>query len=94
MIRHACKAGGWPCGQLRDEARWTANNVGHCSSCGDLFIGAAFERHRSAGQCLDPATMENRKGEPVFEKVVRPLWDPAFAWRLAGAAPTFLRESA
>ena len=87
MIRHACKDGGWPCGAVQERAAWSGANTGHCSGCGQLFIGTtAFDLHqkqddRGRPVCQDPATaLRGKDGHPQFERVEKPEWSPPYAW--------------
>lgn len=42
----------------RCSAQWSAANVAHCAGCCRTFTGiGAFDRHRSVGRCLDPASV-------------------------------------
>ncbi len=85
---HACKAGGWKCGQYRDKARWGGRNTCHCTVCGELFARSqASDTHTTLDSngdvvCRDPATLVRRNGDPVFEKIPKPMWDPPHVWRL------------
>jgi hypothetical protein len=87
MITHPCRSAGWPCGQYREQARWTGEGTGHCSNCGHLFTSDdAFTRHQTHGGdgrlvCRDPGTARRRDGEPMFEPVFKPKWEPSIAWR-------------
>jgi hypothetical protein len=61
-LRHTCKG----C-----DASWTGLKMCHCSACHQTFSTVAlFDRHRSFegqhGSCRDPATLIDRKGNPVM----------------------------
>ena len=41
----------------------------HCAGCHETFIGlTAFDHHRSAFTCHDPATITTKPGEPGFSR--------------------------
>ncbi len=55
--------------------RWTGLSQAHCSSGCHAHFGsvAGFDRHRTTGHCVDPATVMRRNGEPFFRKAETPL---------------------
>lgn len=58
--------------------------IGCCASCSHLFSSdSAFDRHRRAGGCLDPATLEH-KGSPVFKARPSRTAPDETLWSLAG----------
>lgn len=64
------KPGEWSVGCC--EGRYTGLKTAHCTVCHETFTTpAGFDRHRSRGTCLDPATMVNSKSEPVFKNAGR-----------------------
>jgi hypothetical protein len=82
MFHHVCKK--FRCGRYLDEARWSGANNGHCTICGELFIGdRAFQRHiiPGTGKCKPPGEILTKKGEPLLERVEKPDWSPPYAWR-------------
>lgn len=58
------------------DSKWSGIAVCHCSGCHRTFTSiSAFDIHRTrAGECLDPATVVNLKGEPRLVPVDKPTW--------------------
>lgn len=67
------------------ENRWTGLSACHCSGCHRTFTGlTAFDIHRVGGECSDPATLFNEKGEPRLVPVEKAHWS---GWRVPGDMP-------
>jgi hypothetical protein len=54
---------------------WTGLSQAHCSSGCHAHFGSVwgFDRHRSTGRCVDPATITTGSGRCVFRKDDGPL---------------------
>jgi hypothetical protein len=58
------------CGQ-----KWTGIAAAHCGACHRTFTGtAAFDIHRSGGECRDPATIIDKHGNPRLVPIERQHW--------------------
>lgn len=81
-----------PCHHCGTTVRHT-DRVACCAACGRLFAGqAAFDSHYritdGKADCLDPASVLTKKGEPRYEHgVVGHGDDLTFIWKIAGANP-------
>lgn len=71
----------------RGEFKWTGLSTCFCANCHRLFTSAdGFDRHyimdQSTGimECYDPETMKRQDGQPAFEKIEKPKWNPPFVW--------------
>lgn len=79
--------------QTGEVYRWGGHNTCFCTQCRQFFIGvSSFDRHFRATtttdgntSCLDPRTEMRGDGEPAFERVEKPSWNPAYAWRKTSA---------
>lgn len=64
-------------------AGWRSRRAAHCAACHLTFSSdSAFDAHRRAGQCLDPATATRRDGTPRFQ--ARSDTSAAALWGLPG----------
>lgn len=64
-------------------AWWTGIGAAHCSGCHQSFTSVgAFDRHRVAFECCDPATLRTKSGEPAFVVADRswPGWSLPGTW--------------
>jgi hypothetical protein len=72
---------------LRCDGVWTGLSACHCSGCHRTFTGwRAFDIHRSAGRCHDPATLFDHNGEPRLVLITRQHWS---GWGRPGQHPRF-----
>lgn len=69
------------------EQRWGGLSTCLCTRCLQLFTSVdGFDRHYIMNQvtgemtCEDPATMRQKNGNPTFERVEKPGWNPAYVW--------------
>lgn len=91
---HGSKSGAGA--RCRCGRRWTSLVQCHCPTCHRQFSGVSgFDQHRvrangdpSLRICADPATMTNRKGEPVFAESPEAS---GVVWRLGGHDSRFDR---
>lgn len=57
---------------------WHAVGAAHCTACCRHFSTARnFDRHRRAGQCVDPATAGLVIVDGVWREPPNPNWSPA-----------------
>jgi hypothetical protein len=72
------------CGQFWWQS---GNRTGHCASCHLNFDTLdAFDRHRKDGECLDPESILDKRGEPVLKSRlgVRGIDCKVVYWRRSG----------
>lgn len=48
------------------DTEWTGLGKCHCAGCHRTFSGVTlFDLHHSRGKCVDPATLRDKRGDPI-----------------------------